>query len=339
MRASFALTTLLKPGGSIAITLRHGEHHIADSAYPVASLELEQLAIQRGLTFTLLAQTEDQLNQAGVRWETVLLRFPEDGTGALPMLRNVIINDAKSSTYKLALLRTLVRVADSASGLAKITSDEHVSVPLGLVALYWIRIYKPLIENSIPQMPANIAHKSLAFVGNAFRQLANVSPFELRVGEVFHGTTALALVQAIKDAAQTIRKMPAYYITYPNSSEQIFKVTGKIKLASKADSNLIIDEEFLWSFGEMQVPTNLWRAFSSFAAWLEPALLFEWSELMKQYSESHGKAVDFNGLMTHLKWLDPAHDTGLVRGLVLQMMAQEFAAGAVCLVGEGAESG
>lgn len=316
------LSTLLKPGGAIAISLRHGPHHIADSTYPVSSLEIEQLAIRRGLTFSLLAPSEDQLKQPGVEWETVLLKFPEDGTGALPLLRNVIINDAKSSTYKLALLRTLVRVADSASGLAKIVSDEHVTVPLGLVALYWIRIYKPLIENAIPQMPANKDNRGLAFVGDAFRQLVNVSPFELRVGQVFHGGTANALVQALKDAVQTIRKMPAHYITFPNSNEQIFKVAGKIKTASSAESSLIINDEFLWSFGEMQVPTNLWRAFSSYAPWIEPALLFEWSELMKQYGESRGQPVNFNDLMLHLKWLDPARDTALVRGLVLQMMQQ-----------------
>lgn len=316
------LSTLLKPGGTIAITLRHGKHHIADSTYPVSSLELEQLAIQRGLTFSLLAPSEDQLKQPGVKWETVLLKFPEDGTGALPLLRNVIINDAKSSTYKLALLRTLVRVADSASGLAKISNDDYMSVPLGLVALYWIRIYKPLIENTIPQMPANKDGRGLAFVGEAFHKLANVSPFELRVGEVFHGTTATALVQALKDAVQTIRKMPAFYITFPNSNEQIFKVAGKIKIASSVDSTLIINDDFLWSFGEMQVPINLWRAFSSYAAWIEPALLFEWSELMKQYSESRGVPVNFSELMALLKWLDPARDTAMVRGLVLQMMQQ-----------------
>jgi hypothetical protein len=35
------------------------------------------------------------------------LRLPDDGTGALPLLRHIIFNDDKSSTYKLALLRVL----------------------------------------------------------------------------------------------------------------------------------------------------------------------------------------------------------------------------------------
>ena len=36
----------------------------------------------------------------------------DDGTGALPLLRHVILNDAKSATYKLGLLRALCRAAE-----------------------------------------------------------------------------------------------------------------------------------------------------------------------------------------------------------------------------------
>ena len=37
------------------------------------------------------------------------IRLPGNGTGALPLLRHVIMNDDKSSTYKLALLRSARR--------------------------------------------------------------------------------------------------------------------------------------------------------------------------------------------------------------------------------------
>ena len=45
-------------------------------------------------------------------------RGREAASGALPLLRHVILNDAKSSTYKLALLRSLCRIADGSAGLA-----------------------------------------------------------------------------------------------------------------------------------------------------------------------------------------------------------------------------
>jgi hypothetical protein len=75
------------------------------------------------------------LGRGEVHWIHVALRVPDDGTGALPLLRHVILNDDKSSTYKLALLRALCRVADGAAGFSRDHDDEFVSVPLGLSRL------------------------------------------------------------------------------------------------------------------------------------------------------------------------------------------------------------
>ena len=54
------------------------------------------------------------------------LRLPDDGTGALPLLRHVILNDQKSATYKLGLLRALCRAADGQAGLARERARTHV---------------------------------------------------------------------------------------------------------------------------------------------------------------------------------------------------------------------
>ena len=84
-----------------------------------------------------------------------MLRLPDDGTGALPLLRHLILSDAKSSTYKLALLRAIARIADGTPGVAREAGDDHVAIPLGLVALTWLRLFKPLIDAGLPQSPAN----------------------------------------------------------------------------------------------------------------------------------------------------------------------------------------
>jgi hypothetical protein len=81
----------------------------------------------------------------------MLVRLPHDGTGALPLLRHVGLNDAKSSTYKLTLLRVVTRIADGVAGMARDAGEEHVAVPLGLAGLYWLRLYKPLLEAGLPQ--------------------------------------------------------------------------------------------------------------------------------------------------------------------------------------------
>lgn len=65
------------------------------------------------------------------------MRMPDDGTGALPLVRGVVLSDEKSSTYKLALLRAVTRIADYARAVATPAPDgrDAVEVPLGLVAL------------------------------------------------------------------------------------------------------------------------------------------------------------------------------------------------------------
>ena len=73
-----------------------------------------------------------------------------------------------------------------------------------------------------------------------------------------------------------------------------------------------VDEAFLWSFGTFSVPVNLWRAMSRYAAWIEPAVLNEWIEMMRGYAR---RPDSQDAHMAALRWLEPGHDTGLVRGL------------------------
>jgi hypothetical protein len=65
--------------------------------------------------------------------------MPDDGTGALPLLRHIILRDDKAATYKLGLLRSLCRIADGWAGMTRETEDGHVALPLGLVGLTWLR--------------------------------------------------------------------------------------------------------------------------------------------------------------------------------------------------------
>ena len=119
----------------------------------------------------------------------MVLRLPDDGTGALPLLRHVILNDQKSATYKLGLLRALCRAADGQAGMAVDEDEESVALPLGLVALNWLRLYLPLVGAELPQAPGNAGPDGLGFAGPGFRALlAGLVPrLDLRVGARFAG--------------------------------------------------------------------------------------------------------------------------------------------------------
>jgi len=108
--------------------------------YPVSLDEVERLAGNHGFSVDKVHEAPDQQGRVEVSWTWVALRLPDDGTGALPLLRHVILNDQKSATYKLGLLRALCRAADGSAGLVDEAEEEFVKVPLGLVALNWLRL-------------------------------------------------------------------------------------------------------------------------------------------------------------------------------------------------------
>ena len=179
-RAFRKLVTLLKPGGCIAVTLRHGPAEPERGIHDVSRAEIEHLARSHGAFVERVANSKDGLGRGMVTWTQLAVRLPDDGSGALPLLRHIILNDDKSSTYKLALLRALCRVADGAAGYGRDSDDEHIAVPLGLVGLYWVRLFKPLLAADFPQNPTNRGDERLSFVKEGFRvnRRAIVTPVE-----------------------------------------------------------------------------------------------------------------------------------------------------------------
>src|SRR5690606_14004093 len=137
--------------------------------------ELERLAREHGAFAEHIETVPDRGGRRDVRWTHIAVRLPDDGTGALPLLRHIILNDAKSSTYKLALLRTLCRIADGAAGMSRDAGENHVSVPLGLVALMWVRLFHPLIRGEFPQAPQLPDGRGLSFVRGGFRGILKLS--------------------------------------------------------------------------------------------------------------------------------------------------------------------
>lgn len=306
----------------MAFTLRLGEPDAERGMHPVSLEELQCLAREHGAYVEHTGTCPDALGRDGVSWAECALRLPDDGTGALPLLRHVILNDDKSSTYKLALLRSLCRIADAADGLAYPESDGTVRLPLGLVGLVWIRLFLPLLQRGLPQLPAHDGTtRGLAFAKEGFQGLlrGGVAAMDLRVGMRFEGERAGALHRAVREAAQTIARMPAYYTTYPNGG-QIF--TPAPARAGRPPREVVVDEPFLWRFGELAVPEALWRTFQRFTVWVEPALFTEWKRLMARYSEGQGRRPESAELEQALAWSEPQRDVAIARRRVADLQQQ-----------------
>ena len=220
-RAFRKLAALLAPGGSLAISLRHGPDSENRGFHPVSASELEVLAAQHGLVCLRKREEADDLGRAGVTWTILLFQLPDDATGALPLLRSIILRDRRSSTYKLALLRVLCRIAEHQPGLAKENALGAIELPLGLVALTWLRAYLPLFRAGLPQHP----QQARGF-NQHLERLTDLDPQDLRPGLVVVGGAAQALLASLKEAAQLIRNMPVTYITYPGDGGPIFGATA-----------------------------------------------------------------------------------------------------------------
>jgi SAM-dependent methyltransferase len=319
-RAFRILSELLAPGGILVISLRQGKdkaENQARSFHTVSIKELEHLARGRALSTLSVFRHSDSQNRGHVSWETVVMTMPDDGTGSLPLLRHIIVNDDKSGTYKLGLLRTLIRIADGAPGMVLKQTDDYVEVPLGLVGLYWLKLYMPLVlTQNLILSPSHKPEekKGLGFAkAEHFYQLTKLSPYDLRVGASFSPELASVVIGSIKDACDTIKNMPAHFITYPGQSRQVFECQ-KQSFRTNKNQHWQINKESLKDFGTFRIPIALWQSFSQYACWLEPAILTEWARLMDSYNGQYDKSV-YDRVF---QWEDSKRSTAQVRNLAEQ---------------------
>lgn len=318
-RALRKLVNLLSPGGVLAIAVRLGPEEPERGLHAVDGAEVDALARKHGAMVVAAEEADDRLGRDGIRWKNYALRLPDDGTGALPMLRHVILNDSKSSTYKLGLLRSVCRIADGSAGLVRIQDDDSVSVPFGLVALTWLRLYKPLLEADFPQNPNNIrGGVHIGFAGAGLAKLAAFSHLDMRAGVRLGAADSAALHAAIRMAANTIQRMPAHYLTYPDGSKVFLVRRPPARLQSRRPK--VVDEAYLRSFGELLVPWTIWRAVQRFAVWIELALVEEWTRLMQGYADRQGRPLPRDRVHAAMAWSDPSRDVKVPKDRALQLL-------------------
>lgn len=316
------LSSLLKPNGKIIISLRHGPCHDERTMHSVSASELANLASQFGLSFQLLTNdtNTDELGRDDVSWQTVKLTLPDDGTGAFPLIRNIVINDTKSSTYKIALLRTLLRIAEGHPGAVLEQDDEYVVLPMGLVSLYWLKLYKPLLDGFNMQQSSNNS-KGLGFVKETgWHGLASYTSNDFYLGAQYDAL-APTLYQTLKDISSIIKQMPAKYTTLPNSSQAVFHV--ELHRTNKPKEGLILNSDFLSSLGKFYVPRAIWDSLTRFSVWIEPALVNEWASLMATFGLNKERNFSKIDYLSALAWDDPQRTTSRIRKRVEQLMVQE----------------
>ena len=275
--------------------------------------------------------TQPDLTRPGIHWETLVFAMPDDGTGSLPLLRQVIVNDNKSATYKLGLLRTLVRLAETAPGLVIDRTDDYVEIPFGAVGLYWLKQYLPLVlHHRLPQRPSGPG--GYGWAKEAFYQLQEVSPSDLRLGARFDADRAFILTRAINDACENIQRMPVRYITFPGSDDRQLFETGYSRMRPTSRP-IVLSREYLARFGRFRIPALLWQALGQFACWLDPVIVGEWRQLTSNWvgPENSGSTalVREYGAESYTndpyEWTESRYDTGIAQERAKQLRDDGFA--------------
>jgi hypothetical protein len=83
---------------------------------------------------------------------------------------------------------------------------------------------------------------------------------------------------------------------------------------------MTLDDARLWSYGEMRVPEELWRALQRFAVSVEPSLMAEWTRLMRGYAARQDRDLDAGRIAAAMTWADPARDVSVPRAISAAML-------------------
>nr|WP_245823637.1 methyltransferase domain-containing protein [Photobacterium proteolyticum] len=317
-RAFRKLANLLAANGKLVITLRHGSFNDGRSTHGVSVEELEQLATDHALHVCHKSDlSKDTMGRDYVQWQTIVFNLPDDGSGDLTKVRHIIVNDSKSATYKLALLRTLLRIADAHPGAVMDRTDGKVAIPLGLVGLYWIRQFKRLIDIDIDglkgiQQNSNTS-KGLGFVKeDGWQKLTHLSADDLAIGSLFTGEDAKALQKALKDALSTIKQGPVKFIYQGANDNRLFEMMPPSKRRNLL-SSFFIDSDFLGSFGTFILDESLWECLRLYNSWIEPLVVNQWVLEMQRFESNKARNIGLQQYHDCLIWVDKDHDTREVR--------------------------
>ncbi|MGR5176868.1 class I SAM-dependent methyltransferase [Vibrio mediterranei] len=319
-RAFRKLSNLLAPNGRLVITLRHGSFADDRISYPVSVAEIEKYAKDTALLIKDIRDSDDSLKRAQVTWQTVVLSLPDDGSGDLNKVRHIIVNDSKSATYKLALLRVLLRIADAHPGCVSDQTDGEVAIPLGLVALYWIKAYKRLIDYGNLQQNSN-SNRGLGFVtDDGWNKLKHLSADDLAVGSMFFGDDAKALQKTIQSTIKTMKEGPIKFIYTGSAHEKKheFSTVASLKKRRMQDT-VYLNTEFFESFGFFTLKQSLWECFRIYNAWIEPLVVNQWVMQMQRYELNKKNNTSLQTYHDCLIWLEKDHDTREVRKRVSEL--------------------
>ena len=288
---------LLYPGSILAVLYPDANSQEGLTDKPLLNEEIEELIEKNSLSLERVGFSRDFLNPNGFLHHR-LCRL-DRSIGSKP-LEKYIKEERKQSTYKLALLRALYHVTStikSSDNYEQFWSDSggnEICIPAGLVGLYWVKLYKPLLERKFPQLPFRNGTHDPGFFKQEFKKLLEYGHLSLSLGDKVEENIAINLNGAIAKSLQIIKVDPLVY-----NNLQLCRVTSY--KTPRISGTVEINSEYLYEFGNIFVPRYLWDLLLVSNNQLEEKIINEWSKLIRKYADSD---INLEKLPAAMHWYD-----------------------------------
>lgn len=224
----------------------------------------------------------------------------------LKSINYILERDSKDTTYKFALLRSVIDAVQYYDHLKK-EEEDAATFPLGVLIEKWILYYYPLIESNIPQKHGenNTKGRTLAFkkyfdtICNYYRDKGGFNFFynEYKKG-IFHKDIKQDFLKLLKSLKNTITNMPMKYLgnSYFKKYYSVFKYNHDSKITEIPEA---LDVEYIIrNFGTFSFSKELYVVFKYLGSFMNgtESIIYKWAEFSAN--------ADKNKVLTVEKVLD-----------------------------------
>lgn len=137
-----------------------------------------------------------------------------------------------------------------------------MALPMGAVALEWLRLDLTPLGGHLPQSPNSVGPEGLGFARAAFQELlaSGIAPADLRVGASLSETRAVPPMTALADGARSIADLPAN-LTMVRPGTRVFAATAL--RPRSGDRLVVLAAQTMSMFGSIVLVGHIWRAMRS----------------------------------------------------------------------------
>ena len=250
---------------------------------------------------------------------TMHTELDQNDTDLGRVISTILRHDAKVTSYKIALIRSINDVALSFPDLPAYAGS--VAIPIRFLAEFWIAYYWPFVDPEHPIRQGNRRQTNAGYTSDMeFRR----SLTELRVAwecaagvrstpaEGFTVMNDLRLVRkrealppsvvaAYRKAVRAISRSIEYPIRYAGPRGEEWSVFPRPETLKDVREQIVSVPGAGAEDLCLMVPTKLWRSFRALSLWVEALCLHEWclyTELVRQDSDTRTDRGEIYRLLT-----------------------------------------